>query len=77
MELSVKRLKEIIEELDEDVILATLRIGNDDFGTFKNAKRLLLLEREGKKYLTINAMGSHFTGEGFQKGLSIVKYWDK
>ena len=78
MNLNVKTLKIILNELDDDVLLADLMIGNDDFRPFTMLKRLLLLESNGKKYLTINKMGSHFTGEGNQSHLKYAgKFWDE
>ena len=73
MVLTVKKLKEILSDLDDDVILADLGMGNNNFNPFNYEKRLLLLKSNfewgNKTYLTINGMGSHFTGEGQQKGL--------
>ena len=80
MKLTVAVLKSILNELDDDVVLATLDYGNGDFKTFSWIKRLLLLEDKvsGKKYLTINGMGSHFTGKGEQSHLKYIeRYWDE
>lgn len=80
MELTVGKLKQIIKDLPDDVILADLGIGNDSFDAKTNVKRLLLLndmEQEGRQYLTINSMGSHFTQVGDQKHLIYGHiYWD-
>lgn len=71
MELTVGKLKEILNEVDDNVILATLDRGNDDFRTYSMVKRLLVLKckESGVKYLTINPLGSHFTGKGDQSHL--------
>lgn len=76
MKLTVGYLKKVLAELPDDVVLADLGIGNDDFGTYSNVKRLLVLrdktenkEWGGQTFLTINSMGSHFTGEGDQRFL--------
>jgi hypothetical protein len=79
MELTVRKLKEIINDLDDDVILATLQMGNDDFKPFSNVKRVLMLKDVswgGSVYLTINSMGSHFTATGKQEGLKIIKTFE-
>lgn len=78
MDLTVGKLKEIISQLPDDVLLADLSIGNSSFRTFSFCKRLLLLEnKHGKRYLTINKMGSHFTGTGDQIGLTYIKTFDE
>jgi hypothetical protein len=77
MELTVRFLKKVLKDLDDDIILGDLRWFNDEFKPFNNIKRLLVLEREatsreqdkGQKYLVINNQGSHFTGTGDQEGL--------
>ncbi len=84
MELTVGFLKKVIAELDDDVVLAQLKF-NDDFDGVVSVKRLLLLEAiddnwgKGKKFLTINEMGSHFTEKTASKnGLKYdYKYWDE
>ena len=75
MILTIGKLKEIIKDLNDDIVLADLEIGNDDFEKMTGIKRLILLEEKdtGKQFLTINRMGSHFTGRGNQKNL---KYAD-
>ena len=80
MKLTVETLRSILNEIDDDVVLATLDYGNGDFKTFSWIKRLLLLtdKTSGKKYLTINGMGSHFTGKGEQSHLKYAeRYWDE
>lgn len=80
MELTIGVLKEIIKDLPDETILTSLGIGNDKFNPFTSLKRLLLLRHmeDGREYLTINSMGSHFTQEGEQKKLIYLsKYWDK
>ena len=80
MKLTVATLRSILNEIDDDVVLATLDYGNGDFKTFSWIKRLLLLtdKTSGKKYLTINGMGSHFTGKGEQSHLKYAeRYWDE
>lgn len=71
MTLTLGVLKAIIQGLDDDIILADLGFGNANFKTFTGVKRVILLEnKENKqKYLTINSMGSHFTGSGDQEHL--------
>lgn len=79
MELTVGILRKVIQDLPDDVILATLEIGNDKFQAFTHLKRLILLKdiTKNQEYLTINQMGSHFTGEGEQKDLSYTgNHWD-
>lgn len=80
MKLTVATLRSILNEIDDDVVLATLDYGNGDFKTFSWIKRLLLLtdKTSGKQYLTINGMGSHFTGKGEQSHLKYAeRYWDE
>ena len=80
MELTIGKLKQIIADLPDDTLLATLEYGNDNFRPFVGIKRVLLLrdKESNKDFLTINSMGSHFTGEGHQKSLEYVpgNYWD-
>lgn len=80
MELTVGILKKIIEDLPDDTIVADLGIGNDKFHPFFCLKRLLLLKNmaDGKTFLTINQMGSHFTQKGEQAHLIYTsRYWDE
>ena len=80
MELTIGKLKQIIKDLPDDVILADLGYGNDRFHRFCNLKRLLLLldTEDGQRYLTINSMGSHFNGTGEQSHLVYQNiYWDE
>lgn len=82
MELTVGLIKQIIKDLPDDVVLADLGYGNTKFNPFNNLKRILLLKADGdwenKTYLTINGMGSHFSGEGEQKSLNFTgKHWDE
>lgn len=80
MELTVGVLKKIMADLPDEVVLATLGIGNEGFDPFTHLKRLLLLKdmSDGTEYLTINSMGSHFTQKGEQEGLIYMsRYWDE
>lgn len=84
MELTVGYLKKILSQLDDDVIIADMEYGNRNFKPHSGIKRLLLLKDEsenknwgGETYLTINGMGSHFTGEKEQKGLVIKDHFDE
>lgn len=85
MDLTVGNLKKILAGLDDNVVLATLEYGNENFHTFTSIKRLLVLkdiskrkEWGGQTYLTINCMGSHFTGKGNQVGLEYQQlYFDE
>lgn len=81
MELTVGYLKKVLERLDDDVILAHLDYSNRAFKPQLAVKRLLLLEdkdKDGRKYLTINGMGSHFTGQGEQDFLKFTGvYFDE
>lgn len=75
-------MKKILDSLDDDVVLGTLSIGNDSFDPFLSIKRLLLLQGDGgwdnKTFLAINGMGSHFSGEGNQRGLIYAnRYFDE
>ena len=77
MELTVKKLKEIFSQVNDDVLLADLDFGNDNFYPQNYTKRVLLLEdNQGRQYLAINRMGSHFTGERTQTGLKVIGYFD-
>lgn len=76
MELTVGYLKKVLEKLDDNVVLANLGMSNKDFEPFLFEKRLLVLQDisetkqwGGRTFLTINGMGSHFTGNGLQKEL--------
>ena len=77
MELTVGVFKKILDSVDDNVVLGTLSIGNDSFHPFQSVKRLLVLNGddgwENKTFLVINDMGSHFSGEGGQKGLTYAK----
>ena len=82
MQLTVGNLKKIFAEVDDDVVLAHLEFGNNKFSPFTQVKRVLLMKADSnwldKTYLVINEMGSHFTGEGEQKGVTYVgKHWDE
>lgn len=83
MKLTVGILKKILSELDEDVILADLGIGNFNFNPYIAVKRLLLLQGNDswrkQKFLTINRLGSHWGNESERKeGLEFTgKYWDE
>lgn len=79
MELTVKELKNILEKLDDDVVLATLNTGNNDFYVFNNIKRLIVLKDtsiskqwEGKTFLTIQQMGANFSKTGYQAPLNYM-----
>jgi hypothetical protein len=79
MELTVGYLKKVLEKLDDDAILAHLDYSNKDFKPQFCIKRLLVVKDEsehkgwgGHTFLVINGMGSHFTGEGEQKGLKFT-----
>lgn len=73
MKLTVGALKDILQGLDDDIILADLQRGNDKFRAFNMIKRLVVLQDNmGQKYLTINCLGSHFTAEGEQSHLHYV-----
>jgi len=75
MNLTVGRLKEIIADLPDDVILADLDYGNDSFKPHSGIKRVLLLEdNNGQQYLTINRMGAHFSDGPDLKFAG--KHWD-
>ena len=74
MDLTVGFLKKVLSELDEDIIIADLGIGNNDFSAFRNVKRLIVLKDVspnknlgGNTYLTINSLGSHFSGLGHKQ----------
>ena len=69
MILTVGKLRKIIENLDNDIILGDLKLGNRNFEPFDNLKRMILLSTEDHKFLVINSQGSHFTGEGNQEPL--------
>lgn len=76
MELRVGYLKKVLEKLDENIILADLPHGTKYFKPFNFVKRLLVLkdvspnkEWGGETYLSINSMGSDYTGNGEQEGL--------
>lgn len=84
MELTVGYLKKVLEKLDDDVVIAHLgECSNDSFEPFTGVKRLLLLQDKGEKYgwdgktfLTVNKMGTHFTGKGKQKSFKEIDYFD-
>lgn len=75
MVLTIKLLKDIISDIDDDVVLADLTYGNENFKTFSSVKRLLLVKSKTteQKYLAINGLGSHFTGRGDQSELEVLK----
>jgi len=86
MEITIGYLKKVIAEIEksipnaDNVILADLQYGNDEFKPFQNAKRLLLLKGGNgwgnKTYLTHNGMGSHFTQKGKQSDLEYIAHFD-
>lgn len=86
MEITIGYLKRVISELEksvpnsDNIILADLRYGNDDFKPFQNAKRLLLLKGGNgwgnKTYLAHNGMGSHFSNKGKQTDMKYIGYFD-
>ena len=76
MELTVGYLKKVLSQLDDNVVIADLEIGNDKFSPFLNLKRLLVVKDVsenknlgGHTYLVINSLGSHFSGCDEQKNL--------
>lgn len=85
MDLTVGKLKKILSDLDDNIILADMEYFNDQFHPFIGIKRLLVLKDEsenktwgGHTFLTINNQGSHFTGEGEQKHLKYTGvYFDE
>lgn len=84
MKVTVATLKKIIHKLDDNVILATLGgCGNRNFKPYSGIKRFLLLKGENEKvwggetFLTVNATGTHFTGEDEQKGLKVIGHFDE
>jgi hypothetical protein len=77
MDLTVKNLKAIIAHLDDDIVLAHLETLTNRFEEFSDIKRLLILKREDKMYLTINAMGSHIDLKEQHKGFEILGYIDE
>lgn len=44
IQLTVGNLKKILEEVDDDVVLADLGFGNTTFHPFDNVKRVMLLK---------------------------------
>ena len=75
MELTIGKLREIIKELPDEVIMADLDHGNNSFTPHLGIKRVLLLkDSSGKQYLTINRMGAHFTESNDLKYGG--KHWD-
>ena len=73
MELTVGFFKKVLSEIDDDVIIADLGIGNNKFSPLVNIKRLLLVKDVsfnknfgGHTYLAINSLGSNFSGKGNQ-----------
>ena len=86
MEITIGYLKRVFAEIEksvpnsDNIILADLRYGNDDFKPFQNAKRLLLLKGgngwRNKTYLTHNGMGSHFSNKGKQADMKYIGYFD-
>lgn len=79
MNLTVGKLREIIEHLPDDVILADLGIGNRSFETFTYLKRVMLMKNkeDNRQYLVINKMGAHFTGKDDQEGIEYNnQVWD-
>lgn len=84
MELTVGYLKKVLDKLSDDVIIAHLgEYGNDSFEPFMGVKRLLLLKDNGGKmgwngrtFLAINNMGTHFTGNGSQATLAEIGHFD-
>ena len=87
MEITIGYLKKVIAEIEksvpnsDDIILADLEYGNDNFNPFQNAKRLLLLKGgkgwSNQTFLTHNGMGSHFTNKGEQSDLKYIAYFDE
>lgn len=85
MELTVGYLKKVLEQLDDNIVLAHLDYSNRAFKPQLGVKRLLVLKDEserkewgGKTFLVINGMGSHFTGEGEQAPLKFTGvYFDE
>lgn len=68
-------------DLHDDVVLMPLNFsyqGKRNDWAFNSVKRVLLLENEqGHPYIAVNCMGSHFTGEGQQRGYKYAgKHWD-
>lgn len=81
MELTVGVLKEIIKDLPDHAILSYLS-GNHAFHTFMGTKRVLLLQGnlqwDNRLFLTINPLGSHFSGQGDHKDLTFTgQFWDQ
>lgn len=84
MELTVGYLKKVLEKLEDDVVIAHLgECSNDSFEPFTGVKRLLLLQDKGEKYgwggrkfLTVNKMGTHFTGRGKQSSFVQTDHFD-
>lgn len=80
MQLTVGNLKKILEEVDDDVVLADLGFGNTGFRPFDSVKRVLLLKGNeqwnNRTFLTINGMGSHFTQTFEQQDMEYLgKFW--
>lgn len=84
MELTVGYLRKVIEKLEDDVVIAHLgECSNDSFEPFTGIKRLLLLQDDGKKggwngktFLAVNSMGTHFTRKGQQASLIEIDHFD-
>lgn len=85
MELTVGYLKKVFEKLEDDVVIAHLgECSNQSFEPFTGIKRLLVLKDKGEKYgwngrtfLAINNMGTHFTGKGKQSSLAEIGFFDQ
>ena len=84
MELTVGYLRKVMKDLDDDIILAHLgECSNSSFEPFMGVKRLILVKDkgekngwEGRRFLVINSMGTHFTGKGAQKSVEPIAYFD-
>lgn len=81
MELTVGKLKQILQDVDDDVIVGHLGYGNDKVYPWYSVKRVMLFQGDKRwrdsSFLLINSMGSHFTGEGEQEGLTFISHWDE
>ena len=87
MEITIGYLKKVFSEIEKsvpnsnDIIIADLETGNNNFNPFQNAKSLLLLKGgngwRNKIYLAHNGLGSHFTNKGEQSDLKCIAYFQE
>lgn len=76
MDLTVIKLRSILEDVPDEAIIGGLD-WREEVMRFDYLKRILLLEKDGKKVLLFNSQGTHFFHLVEKEGYKCLRHWDE